>query len=241
MRLLHGVHLFSHHLHLVYLLGDCDEDVSNGLAMMCSTGNQLHWGNNSAVKLDGSPTGMLVFAASTSLVLELSADTVQQLVEAGIAWSRPKAPVLVVHGHGSGVEGSASLADRRAVGKEAEAGEEGEEGGRERREIRIGDRLCCCAGRRWQWWSCGSSSVDVGDEAVDVVVEWIWWRRRDKADEPNAQEVNPKGQCSPNPALAPSESCPFDPGFGGDEALGRFAMDPCTSLFVARWKTRLCK
>lgn len=55
MRLLHGIHFLSHHLHFLYLLGN----------------------------------RVLVFAASASLVLELSADTIQQLVEASIPRSRP--------------------------------------------------------------------------------------------------------------------------------------------------------
>lgn len=62
---------------------------------------------------------MLVFAAGASLVVELSADVVQQLIETSIALRRPQTTMLVVHRHCGGEVGGRSLA---AVLREPEAG-----------------------------------------------------------------------------------------------------------------------
>jgi hypothetical protein len=70
---------------------------------------------------------VLVFAAGASLIIELSADIIQELIETSIALRRPQTTMLVVHGHGGG---------RR---EEPGGGSAGAGGGRRRRRRRQGE------------------------------------------------------------------------------------------------------
>jgi hypothetical protein len=60
---------------------------------------------NSVGEKCDSRTGVLVFAASSSLILELCADAVEELIKTSIARSRPQATMLIVHGHDGGRQG----------------------------------------------------------------------------------------------------------------------------------------